>query len=57
VMFFSEEEQLKLRRIAEVFLCWQIFNVFAAGLVVAPISNREKARITPFFTRLGTPQR
>jgi hypothetical protein len=56
-MFFSEEEQVKLRRIAEVFLCWQIFNVFAAGLVVAPISNREKARITPFFTRLGTPQR
>jgi hypothetical protein len=48
-MFFSEEEQVKLRRIAEVFLCWQIFKVFAAGLVVAPMSIREKARNRPFF--------
>jgi len=48
-MFFSADEQVKLRRIVEVFLCWQIFKVFAAGLVDAPTRMRQKARKTPFF--------
>jgi hypothetical protein len=48
-MFFSADVQVKLSRITEVFLFWHIFKVFAAGLVVAPTSMRQKARKTPFF--------
>jgi hypothetical protein len=48
-MFFSEDVQVKLSRITAVFLFWQIFKVFAAGLVDAPTSMRHKARKTPFF--------
>ena len=54
-MFFSDDVQVKLSRTTEVFLFWQIFNVFAAGLIEGDMRTKKRVKKTLFFNRFRTP--